>query len=201
MNKKISIFLPVHNGGEFFQKCVNSILAQTFKNFDLNLFVYAALGQKKFNGLKWMTGIAEEYHHFHKDLLDAWSPQNTDTNIPRITKSMSNINNRESDRFLEDASFVRIKNIQLGYTVPLSITDNVGISNLRVFAGAENLLTITKYSGWDPSIGGNSSQGLGGATIGSTARVTPEGPQFGSGVDRNPYPVVRRVIFGLQVTF
>ncbi|MGA2408279.1 MAG: TonB-dependent receptor [Bacteroidales bacterium] len=172
-----------------------------YKNFDLSVVLYSALGVKKYNGFRWMTSMADEYHAFSKTLLDSWTPQNTNTDVPRLTNSASSYNIRESDRFLEDASYLRIKSIQLGYTIPAKVLNKIGISALRVYLGAENLLTLTKYTGWDPGIMGSGFADTGGASIGSTANETYVGPDFASGVDKNPYPVVRRIILGLQVSF
>ncbi|MFA5814235.1 MAG: TonB-dependent receptor [Bacteroidales bacterium] len=154
----------------------------SYKNFDLNMFLYSSLGLKKYNGGRWMASLAEEYHGWTTDMLDAWTPQNTDTDIPRLVTDASHWNVRESDRFLEDASYLRIKHIELGYSLPQKLVNKVRINALRLYIGGDNLLTFTKYKGWDPGIGGG-------------------GDSYASGIDRYPYPVARRVMLGLQVTF
>ncbi len=154
----------------------------SFKNFDLNMFLYSSLGVKKYNGGRWMASMAEEYHGWHKDMLDSWTPENTDTDIPRLVTDASHFNVRESDLYLENATYLRIKHIELGYNLPHNLINRVGVSNFRIYIGAENLLTITKYKGWDPGIGGG-------------------GDSFASGIDRYPYPVARKAIVGVQVSF
>lgn len=154
----------------------------SYKNFDLNLFLYSALGMKKYNGGRWMASIAQDYHGWTKDMLDAWTPQNTDTDIPRLVNDAAHWNVRESDRFLEDASYLRIKHLELGYSLPENLINKVKINGLRIYIGGDNLFTLTKYKGWDPGIGGG-------------------GDSYASGIDRYPYPVARRIMLGLQVTF
>jgi hypothetical protein len=154
----------------------------SYKNFDVNLFLYSALGMKKYNGGRWMASIAQDYHGWTVDMLDAWTPQNTDTDIPRLVSDAAHFNVRESDRFLEDASYMRVKHLEIGYSLPANLLSKVKIDGLRFYVGGDNLLTFTKYKGWDPGIGGG-------------------GDSYASGIDRYPYPVARRVLLGLQVNF
>ncbi len=81
-----------------------------------------------------------------------WTPENTNTNIPRATNSDPNDNDRDSDYFVEDGSYVRLKTLSVSYGVPASLTQNVGVRNLRLFFIGENLWTSTKYSGLDPEV-------------------------------------------------
>ncbi len=161
----------------------------SYKNFDFNLFLYSALGMKKYNGFRWMTSIVDEYHAWHDGMLDSWTPQNTDTDIPRLLTDGTHWNVRESDLYLEDASFLRIQHVELGYNLPKNLINKIAISAFRVYVGAENLLTLTKYQGWDPSVTGGGLMADGG------------GGSYASGIDRYPYPVARKIIIGLQVTF
>lgn len=154
----------------------------SYKNFDLNLFLHSALGMKKYNGAYWMAMIAHEYHGWHEDMLDSWTPQNTDTEIPRIVTDAAHYNTRESDIYLEDASFLRLSHLEIGYTLPKNPVSKIGLSNLRIYLAGANLFTITKYRGWDPAIMGG-------------------GNAYASGIDRYPYPIARKVMFGLQVSF
>jgi TonB-dependent starch-binding outer membrane protein SusC len=154
----------------------------SYLNFDLNLFIYSSLGLKKYNGGRWMASMAEEYHGWHKDMLNAWTPQNTHTDIPRLVNDASHFNVRESDLYVENASYLRISHLELGYNLPTTPLNKIKIAGARIYLGGENLLTLTKYKGWDPGIGGG-------------------GDSYASGIDRYPYPVARKVMFGLQVTF
>jgi TonB-linked SusC/RagA family outer membrane protein len=93
--------------------------------------------------------------NFSADLLDSWTPENTDTDIPRLTTSDPNGNLRAqvTSFYVEDGSYLRMKVLQLGYTIPASITSRVGVQKLRFYVSGQNVLTFTKYSGNDPEIG------------------------------------------------
>jgi TonB-dependent starch-binding outer membrane protein SusC len=154
----------------------------SYKSFDINLFLYSSLGLKKYNGARWMASMAEEYHGWSKDMLNAWTPENTGTDIPRLVRSASHLNVRESDLYLENASYLRINHLEVGYNFPKDLLSKINLAATRLYFGGENLLTITKYKGWDPGIGGG-------------------GDSYASGIDRYPYPVARKIMLGIQVTF
>lgn len=82
---------------------------------------------------------------------------NPGASIPRATINDPNDNDRISDRYIEDGSYIRLKNISLGYTFPKKTIDKLGLSNLRIYANIQNLLTITGYDGYDPEIGASTS--------------------------------------------
>ena len=82
-----------------------------------------------------------------------WTPENTDTDVPRAVQGDPNKNNRVSDRYVENGDYLRLNNLQLGYNLPASTCHSLGISNLRVYIGGERLFTITGYKGYDPSTG------------------------------------------------
>ena len=124
-----------------------------YKGFDLNFSFYGVSGVSVFNGYKYLT-LNASLNGFNLDnrVLNAWTPTNTDTDIPRIATKDNNSNfGTTSDWYLEDASFLRLRNITLGYTIPESAIKG---ANLRLFLSAENLFTITNYSGLDPEVGG-----------------------------------------------
>ena len=124
-----------------------------YKGFDLNFSFYGVSGVSVFNGYKYLT-LNASLNGFNLDnrVLIAWTPTNTDTDIPRIATKDNNSNfGTTSDWYLEDASFLRLRNITLGYTIPESAIKG---ANLRLFLSAENLFTITNYSGLDPEVGG-----------------------------------------------
>ena len=124
-----------------------------YKGFDLNFSFYGVTGVSVFNGYKYLTlNAASNGFNLDNRVLNAWTPSNTNTDIPRIsTKDNNNNFGTTSDWYLEDASFSRLRNIAIGYTLPESAIKG---ANLRLFLSAENLFTITNYSGLDPEVGG-----------------------------------------------
>ena len=108
---------------------------------------------------------------------------NPDATIPRPTTNDNNRNNRMSDRFIEDASYIRIQNIRLGYTLPVNLTRRVRIERLKVYVNAQNLATFTDYTGYDPEIGAFNQDPL------------------LQNVDMGRYPSPRLITFGLDVDF
>lgn len=113
--------------------------------------------------------------------LDRWTGEGTSNEEPRVTHSDLNQNNRVSDRFVEDGSYLRIKSLQVGYTLPTAASKRLGMTKFRVYASASNLFTFTSYSGLDPEIG---------------TRGTLE-----IGIDRGFYPSPRIYNLGVNVTF
>jgi TonB-dependent starch-binding outer membrane protein SusC len=148
-----------------------------YKNFDLFVQLYGSYGSKIYNGPKMFAYSVGR----HEDLYYQWSPQNPDSDIPtnRTNELHNNVRSR-SDFFLEDGSYLRIRNLTFGYTIPKADW-NKKIERMRFYVSAMNLLTFTKYTGYNPEIGGD---GL-----------------FYRGVDRGNYPVSRRFIGGLQFDF
>ncbi len=110
---------------------------------------------------------------------------NPETNIPRATLADPNDNDVISDRYIEDGSYIRLKNIALGYTLPKKVISKWGVTNLRVYMNIQNLLTITGYSGYDPEIGA------------STADING----YSYGVDNGRYPSPITYSLGLTLSF
>jgi len=152
-----------------------------YGNFDLNMFFYGSLGNEMVNYVtRWI-----DYGMFNgglsKDALyESWgSPylsNNADARLPMLDQN--SISQEPSTAFIEDASFLRMKNLRLGYSLPKSILDRVQIKNLRIYAQVSNVFTITKYSGLDPEV----------RTSGS-----------GMGLDRGSWPTPRQIMFGLTL--
>ncbi|GAL79579.1 TonB family protein / TonB-dependent receptor [Algibacter lectus] len=121
---------------------------------------------------------------------NAWTPSNTDTDQPRV----GNNSNREiSSRFVEDGSYVRLKNLAVGYNLPSDVLKTIGVEKLRLSVSAQNLLTITNYSGLDPEV--NYAGAQGGQNGNNTASNTVRGFDFGN------YPTVQSFSFSLNLTF
>jgi len=141
-----------------------------YKGFDFLAFFQGTFGNKIFNGSKLAlmnqdigsNRLAVVYNQYRSPLYNSSGvlidPGNTNTDLFRLDPKGTNQNlTRVSDFYVEDGSYLRLKNIQLGYTIPQSLTQKVGIDNLRVYIGAKNLLTFTKYTGFDPEVGPTSS--------------------------------------------
>lgn len=152
--------------------------AGNFKNFDFTMYLQGVQGNKVYNGTKVIGQGMLRLFNATTDVLNAWTPTNTDTDVPRAVSGDPNGNARTSDRFLEDGSYMRIKNLSIGYTFPASSMKNLTsdvVQRLRIYVSSQNLLTLTKYTGYDPEIIG--------------------------GVDFGTYPVSRTILFGLNLGF
>lgn len=151
----------------------------SYKNFDLSLFFQGTHGNNIYNGVR-MWLYRTDRSNMSADLVNAWTPQNTNTNVPRNVFGDPNNNIRPSSYFLEDGSYFRLRNAQIGYTFPDNIMEKMPIDNLRLYLTATNLFTITDYSGFDPALG--------------------NGGTFTRGVDRGFYPLSKSLIFGLTLS-
>ncbi len=106
-----------------------------------------------FNTIRAGIESAGGWDNYAKNSLNRWTPSNTDTDVPRVVMFDPNKNGRASSRWLEDGSYFRITNVQLGYTFPQQVQSNLRMSNLRIYVAAQNLATFTKYTGYDPDFG------------------------------------------------
>ena len=157
----------------------------TYKNFDLNIFFQGAFGGDVFNLTK--VQLLNGDSNALRDVLNAWTSTNTNTDIPRV---VGNRGREISSRFVEDGSYMRLKNIALGYNLPTAFAQKIRMSNVRLSVSAQNLLTFTKYSGLDPEV---SYFGSGGGT--TSSGNTTQGFDFGN------FPTVRSVTFNLNLKF
>ncbi|MBS1749500.1 MAG: TonB-dependent receptor [Bacteroidetes bacterium] len=162
-------------------------LGANYKNFDFSAFFQGVQGNKIFNATRVITEGMVRFFNAGTQVLNAWTPTNTQTNIPRAIGADPNQNARPSTRFLEDGSYLRLKNIMLGYNIPsntlTSLTKGT-VKNFRVYVSAQNILTFTKYSGYDPEVGNR----------------TP-GSSLTNGIDFAVYPQPKAFQIGLQVGF
>tara|TARA_R110002167_G_scaffold63841_2_gene180550 strand:+ start:703 stop:3816 length:3114 start_codon:yes stop_codon:yes gene_type:complete len=123
-----------------------------YKNFDLLVFFQGASGNKIFQGLK---RLDVENANYQTAALGRWVGEGTSNSYPRLTTNDTNNNfSNPSDFYLEDGDYLRFKTIQIGYSLPADVLSKLGIDKLRIYLTSENLLTFTKYSGYDPEIGG-----------------------------------------------
>lgn len=159
-------------------------LTLKYKNFDMNVYANALVGNKIFNASRWFTDFYPSFQGSSKSdrIKDSWSPENPDATIP-IYESASNFstNTQSSSYYVENGSYLRIQNLSIGYTLPANILSRIGMERLRIFASTNNLLTLTKYSGLDPSVGGNADTRF--------------------GIDIGNYPITRSWNLGVNLGF
>mgnify|MGYP000894017050 CR=1 FL=1 len=153
-------------------------LGGDWKGLDANLFFQGTIGNDIFDYSQRGDIPAMNRPAW---ILDRWHGEGTSNKLPRMTNANPNSNWRSSDLYIKDGSYIRLKTAQLGYTLPMSITRKVSIQRLRFYVSAENLLTFTKYDGFDPEIASG-----GYTTI---------------GVDRGIYPQARTISLGANITF
>jgi TonB-linked SusC/RagA family outer membrane protein len=158
-------------------------LGFSYKNFDLTAFLYGSQGNKIFNWNKWWIDFWPSFQGEKSTALlyNSWTPTNTTATVPMASNTSNfSTNTQVCSYYIEDGSYLRMKTLQLGYTIPESVLGKVGIKSLRVYGQAVNLFTITKYSGLDPEIGGS---------------------DLAHGADTGNYPNPKQYIVGIQVTF
>jgi TonB-linked SusC/RagA family outer membrane protein len=169
--KILGSILPTYYGG----------LTNTFsyKGITLEIFLRFSGGNKVYNQTAQDNLYNQDFSNGGKVLLDRWTPENTNTDVPKMwlnRNAQVNQSGQAISRFVEDGDFMRIQNLILSYTLPRSILDRTGdfkISSVRVFAQAQNLATFTKYKGIDP--------------------------EMGVGIDNNTNPVFRTITFGVNI--
>jgi hypothetical protein len=140
------------------------------------LFAQGAAGNKIFQGLRRLDiGNA----NYQTRALSRWTGAGTSNDYPRLTSNDANGNfGNMSDFYLENGDYLRLKVVQIGYTLPGSILKKISATRLRIYLTAENLLTLTKYTGYDPEVGGGVF-----------------------GIDKGMYPQARSFIGGVQLQF
>jgi len=121
-----------------------------YKGFDVSLFLQGVQGNDIFNGI---VRYDFSYTNRPQSVLNRWTGPGTSNAEPRVTVSDPNFNARVSDRFVEDGSYFRVKNVQVGYSLPRSFIEKIKIDKFRLYLSAQNLWTLTNYSGLDPEIG------------------------------------------------
>ena len=159
----------------------NLNFSASYKGFDLSFSLGGAFGHKLYNGNRYFYESMITPTHFMSTVANAWTPTNTHTDIPRAVYNDPNGNARESERFLENGDFVRMRQAQIGYTLPKSLLKKLYLENLRVYVSGDNLFTISGYSGIDPEFSTSSP--------------------LNTGIDNYIYPFTRSYTVGLQLTF
>ena len=157
----------------------------TYKNFDASLFFYGSQGNDVFDMTRFFTDFNVFAGAKSARLGDAWSTTNMNSAMPSLTPDASSYEYATSSYYVQDASFLKLKNLQIGYTFPIQkvFGQKTGLNKLRVYVGATNLFTITKYDGLDPEI----------------SAVPSDYPALG--VDLGIYPQSRQYMFGFSLGF
>lgn len=161
-----------------------------YKNFDLTAFIYGNVGNDLLN----MTRMNLEWKRT-TEALNRWTPTNINTDIPRNGFYYMNYGGYINDHFIENASFLRLRNLTLGYTIPLKTK---AVQSIRVYGMAENLFTISNYSGWDPEV---DTKGYENDALVKNRAGNNQSANAGVGLDFNSYPSMRSFTFGVSATF
>ena len=160
--------------------------AASYKGFDLSVALQGVYGNKIYNGPSTYTRSTQNLsYNYARDMIKRWRGEGTQTDAryPRLGGLDANNSILQSDRYLEDGSYLRIKMVQLGYTLPVTLTTKIGIKSVRIYINAQNLYTFTKYTGLDPEIGMKGGE-----------------DPLDIGVDRGYYPMPRLYSIGMNVT-
>lgn len=163
-----------------------------YKNFDLSILFYFSVGNDVFNMNRYFqehAGSRGVSWSLQKSMMDRWTKPGDITDIPRVT-TLANADgsynhNFESSRFLEDGSFIRLRNVSLGYTLPRFMVAKAGLQRVKLYANATNLLTFTGYSGADPEV--NAAADFSNATV--------------QGLDFSTPPHPRTFVIGINITY
>lgn len=153
-------------------------LGADFKGFDFSAFFQGTYGNEVFNGTQRQD---LRFTNRTTAILDRWTGEGTSNSTPRFTWTDTNNNYRISDLYIEDGSHMRLKNLQIGYTLPSKVLGKIKAEKWRFYVSGENIFTFTKYTGVDPEIGAESP--------------------FNLGIDRGVYPPARTIRFGTSIIF
>jgi TonB-linked SusC/RagA family outer membrane protein len=161
----------------------------SYKDFSLDIFLQGVQGNDVFNATKILTESMRLGMNQSANVLNRWEKPGDITDVPKAIKD--DVTNSEvSSRYIENGSYLRVKSVTLGYNLPKSLIEKLKISRIMVYVTAENLLTLTKYSGFDPEVSAFSSKGQD-----NTSRNTSLGVDYGT------YPQSRDFVLGLNITF
>jgi TonB-dependent starch-binding outer membrane protein SusC len=166
-----------------------------YKNFDFSTFIFWNYGNDIYNYTKWYTdmrgfvgGVSDRV------LYDSWTPSNTNAKLPLLQDGFvvpgNFVTGESNSYYVESGSYLRAKNVQLGYTIPGSVLGKIKIQKIRMYVQAQNLFTITKYTGADPDLSVQRAQ-----------RNAGSAGDYILGVDQSGFPNPKQFLFGLNVTF
>jgi TonB-linked SusC/RagA family outer membrane protein len=161
----------------------------SYSNFDFKVLLYGVQGAEAVNAgafsLLKSSNFVGAWTNFYASRMDRWTPSNPNSDQPRMTSNDTNGNDRFSSRYVENASYLRARNMELGYSLPQALISKFQIRGFRVFASVDNVFTITKYTGYDPEISTSSYYGN----------------PLAFGVDYGNYPQARTYRLGFNVQF
>lgn len=156
-----------------------------YKNFDFSLFFYGSQGNEVYDATRYFTDFSVFSGQKSARLLNAWSPDNLGSSVPSPILDASAYEYASSSYYIQDASFLKLKNLQIGYNLPVSsiFKQSNSVNKLRVYFGVSNVFTITQYDGLDPEVSATPS----------------DYPALG--VDFGVYPQARQYTFGVSLGF
>jgi TonB-linked SusC/RagA family outer membrane protein len=155
----------------------------SYNNFDLNLLISGVYGNEVMNTMGYRLLNGSHIGNKMAGVLNRWTEPGSSNDMPRLTWNDPNNNARISDRYVQNGSYLRLKNIQLGYNLPGDLLDQIGARQVRLYVSGRNLYTITDYNGFDPELG------------------KVDGNNLNYGIDMGSYPVPRSLTFGLNIGF
>lgn len=158
----------------------------SYKNFDFSLFLQGVHGNDIFNYNRYFTDFFGLSYNYGPRMLDSWTPDNRDAVLPKLNPNTSSYESQASTYYLENGSYLRAKNVQLGYSFPTKMLGKIGVDRFSIYLQAQNLFTITKYSGLDPEV---------------NLAYYGAGADRDIGVDRAIYPIPRTFLIGVQLGF
>ena len=158
-----------------------------WREWDLMAFGQGVWGNQIFQGYRRLDIAAANYSI---EAVNTWTPGNPDSNYPRLSDSDLNQNfGNPSNFYLQNGAYFRLKTLQLGYTLPRELLQKIGFQRIRIFGSVSNLFTLTKYTGYDPEVGGHLGSGASGQNNGNY------------GIDYGVYPQARTYLMGLNIDF
>jgi len=167
-----------HLGSPWPDHIIGITLSAQYLGFDFNMILGSQMGHDIFRTYERSDITFTNYQDFW---LDRWTPDNPSTTLPRLTSTDPNGNQRPSDFYIEDGSFWRLRNLQVGYNLPKRMLSKIHVKGVRVYFSANNLLTLTDYRGFDPEIG-------------TTGWI------LDTGIDKGFYPANKSLGVGLKIT-
>ncbi|MFC3417306.1 SusC/RagA family TonB-linked outer membrane protein [Algoriphagus hitonicola] len=155
-----------------------------YKGFDVAAYFYTSIGNEVWNQSRWFTDFFQTFEGaaISERLKNSWTPENPNATVPIVERTTNfSTSEQANSYYIEDGSYLRLQNVTIGYTLPEALLDKYNLQRARIFAGANNLFTLTGYSGLDPAVGGSADTTF--------------------GIDIGNYPVTRGYTFGVNLSF